>query len=191
MLYEQLKKNIIYQLLAGIVFSSLLFTAIVLNKYEDSIPDEISRNRVMKTKIVRIKQARAHMESEIKYMQSQIKYVEGLLLTDFITDSAPEDFIFMGLDDIKTKLPPWSELKTGDIEEKEREINISVEIVMPVYDYTALLNYIGYLESLKFPYYTIERINIKKLPEEPGDVICNIKGILRMPILPKEGIVKQ
>ncbi len=184
MLYEQLKKIIIYHLIAGIVFSFVLFTAIALNKYEDSVLNGISKNMSIKTKIIKMRQARADMESEIKHMKSEIKYMESVLLSDF-TSMAPEEFISMALDDIKANLLPWTQLRVGNIEEEDSEVYVSVEMTIPVYDYTTLLNYIGYLESLKFPYYTIKNVTMTKLQDQPEEVICDIRGILRMPILSK------
>lgn len=174
MFYKQLKKNIIYYLIAGIVFSLFLFTAIILNKYEKHISDEINKTISVKIKIIEMNHKRADMESEIKYIESSLP-------SDF-NKKAPQEFIFMALDDIKMTLP-WSEVGTANtIEEKDSELSLSVNIKVPVYNYTTLLNYIGYLESLKFPYYTIENVTITKLQQPPENVTCNIKGILRMPI---------
>ncbi len=184
--YEQLKKIIIYHLIAGIVFSSVLFTAISLKKYEESLLDATSKNLSMKTKIIKLERARADMESEIKYMTSEIKYMESLLLSDF-SESSPEKFIFMAIDDMKIKMP-WAEVKIADIKETNDEIYLPLDIRIPVYDYTTLLNYIGYLASLKFPYYTIKNFTIIKSQQPPEDVICDIKGMLRMPIMHKETV---
>ncbi len=182
--YKQLKKIIIYHLIAGIIFSSVLFTAISLEKYEENLLDATSRNLSMKATIIKLDRVSADMESEIKYMESEKEYMEILLLSDF-SKSSPEKFIFMAIDDMKIKMP-WAEMSIADIKEIDDEIYLSLDIRIPVYNYTTLLNYIGYLASLKFPYYTIENFTIIKLPQPPEDVICNIKGKLRIPIMHKE-----
>jgi ferredoxin-fold anticodon binding domain-containing protein len=185
-LYKQLRKIIIYHLIAGIVFSLVLFTAISLKKYEESLLDVTSRNLSMKTKIIELERVRADMESEIKYMESEKEYMEILLLSDF-SKSSPEKFILLAIDDMKIKMP-WAEMSIADIKEIDDEIYLSLDIRIPVYDYTTLLNYIGYLATLKFPFYTIENFTIIKSQQPPEDVICNIKGMLRIPIMHKETV---
>lgn len=175
----KLYKIIIYHLIAGIVLSLVLFTAISLKKYEENLLDATSRNLSIKTKIIK-------MESEIKYMASEKEYMEILLLSDF-SKSSPEKFILMAIDDMKIKMP-WAEMNIADIKETNDEIYLPLDIRIPVYDYTTLLNYIGYLASLKFPYYTIENFTIIKSQQPPEDVICNIKGMLRIPIMHKETV---
>ncbi len=184
--YKQLKKYIIYHLIAGIVFSLVLFTTISLKKYGESLLDVASRNLSMKTKIVELERVRTDMESAIKYMASEKKYMDSLLLSDF-SKSSPEKFILMAIDDIKTKMP-WADVKIADINETNDEISLPLDITIPVYDYPTLLNNIGYLASLKFPYYTIEKFSIIKSLQPPESVTCNIKGILRIPITHKETV---
>lgn len=173
MIYRELKKIIIYHLITGIIFSIILLSVLMLNKYGNSLADTVSRFELIKTNTLKMKHSTADIES-------RIKHIESLLPADFYTRS-PRELIFLTLDDIKTALKR-SEVTVTNFDERMDMVSLPVSIKIPTDSYAMLINNIGYLQSLKFPYYTITSIAITKSQDTP-EVVCTIDGFLRMPAI--------
>ncbi len=143
MIYRELKKIIIYHLVTGIIFSIILLSVLMLNKYGNSMVDAVSRLELIKTNTLKMKHSAVDIES-------RIKHIESLLPDDFYTRSLHE-LIFLALDDIKTALKR-SEVTVTNFDEKMGTVSLPVSIKIPTDSYAMLINNIGYLQSLKFPY---------------------------------------
>lgn len=173
MIYRELKKIIIYHLITGIIFSIILLFVLMLNKYGNSLADTVSRFELIKTNTLKMKHSAADIEL-------RIKHIESLLPADFYTRS-PHELIFLALDGIKTTIK-GAEITVTNFDERGGEIIIPVNISIPVDSYLQMVNNIGYVQSLNFPFFAIRNIVIEKATGKPSDVIiCNIEGSLRMP----------
>lgn len=173
MIYRELKKIIIYHLVTGIIFSIILLSVLMLNKYENSMVDTVSRFELIKTNTLKMK----HSAEDI---ESGIRHIESLLPDDLYTRSLQE-LIFLALDDIKTAFKR-SEVTVTNFDEKMGTVSLPISIKIPTDSYAMLINNIGYLQSLKFPYYTIRSIVITKSQVMP-EFICTIDGFLKMPVI--------
>jgi len=173
MIYRELKKIIIYHLVTGIIFSIILLSVLMLNKYGNSMVDTISRLELIKTNTLKMKHSAADIESGIRHIES--------LLPDDLYTRSPQELIFLALDDIKTALKR-SEVTVTNFDEKMGTVSLPVSIKIPTDSYAMLINNIGYLQSLKFPYYTITSIAITKSQGMSG-FICAIDGFLKMPVI--------
>jgi len=74
-----------------------------------------------------------------------------------------------------------ADITVTNFADKAGEITLPVNIRIPVDDYAVLVNNIGYLQSLNFPYLAVNNIVIVKVGGPSGAIICKIDGSLRMP----------
>jgi hypothetical protein len=92
-----------------------------------------------------------------------------------------EEHMLVALDDLKLKAGS-AEIVVTNIEDKGAELQLSVVIRGPLKDFTSMVNFIGYLQSLKFPFYAISGAKIQR-SEEPtsSSLLFEIKGMLKYP----------
>jgi hypothetical protein len=69
-----------------------------------------------------------------------------------------------------------------NIEDKGNEIQLPVNIKGPLRDYTTMVNQVGYLQSLKFPFFAINGIKISKSDVQAKSLTTfEIAGVLKFP----------
>lgn len=175
MIYTGLKKTVTFHLISGIILSAIVISVISLSRYENSLLDAISKFELIKTNILKMRQAIANMDSTVRKVNS--------LLPSGYYSKSHRELMLLALDDIKTSFK-GSEITVTNFDEKAGEISLPVGIKIPVDDYVILVNKIGYLQSMKFPQFIIKNILIERGTGALGAVIviCNIEGSLRMPV---------
>lgn len=169
--YKELKKPVAIHLIAGIVLSTVIIFVIVLAKYEKTLLDTISKFELIKINSSKMKQAAADMDSAMKRVNSQ--------LPPYYYSKSHKEIILLALDEIKTTIKS-ADITVTNFDDKTGGIILPVNISTTVTDYTQLVNNIGYLQSLNFPYFAIKNILIEKMLEK-SVIICKIDGSLRMP----------
>ncbi|HCC68604.1 MAG TPA: hypothetical protein DEP99_01820 [Nitrospiraceae bacterium] len=173
MIYSALKKTIIFYLIAGIILSITIVSAVVLTKYENSLLDAIRKFEHVRINALKMKQASMDIDSVIKEINN--------LLPPHYYSKSPKESILSALDAIKMTIKGVN-ITITSFAEKEGEITLPVNInfSIPLDDYEVLVNNIGYLQSLNFPHFTINNIVIARAGQPPGAIICKIDGLLRM-----------
>jgi hypothetical protein len=102
------------------------------------------------------------------------------LSPDFDTH-LPEEFILMSLDDLKIRMDD-ADITITKIEDKGSEVQLPVTIKSPLRDYTAMVNQVGYLQSLRFPFFAISGVKISKSGEKANvQTAFEITGALKYP----------
>ena len=90
--------------------------------------------------------------------------------------------MLLALDDLKSKAGS-AEIAVTNIEDKGADLQLSVTIRAPLKDYTSLVNFVGYLQSLKFPFFGITGIKIQRSedPTVSALLLLKSKGALKFP----------
>jgi hypothetical protein len=170
MFYNEIKKAVLWHLLGGVVFSLILFAVIFFVRYEASLQSTVKKFEIQKGNYQKMKQATVDMEKvmgQIDDMMPENYYSKG-----------HRELMLMMIGEIKDNLGN-AEVKIIDFKEEGGEISLPVEIKLPVEDYTIMTESIAYIQSFKFPYFLFE--DIKIIREKSSDIICNIRGSVRMP----------
>jgi hypothetical protein len=186
---SKLKRLFLYYLLSGILFIGVLSSGILLDRYLHSLHETSSKLKNLKISLIKMRDATSDLRKCLSTVKTIIPY-------DLSKDS-PEKLILFSLDALKMLMKD-AEIAISEIEYKETEVNLPVTISGVAGDYSAIVNNVGYLESMKFPFFTITNLSIKK-SDEPGKrfVVYEIKGVLRVlkgasdtesPGVPKEGL---
>jgi hypothetical protein len=122
-------------------------------------------------------------------MKRSVDTINGVISPDYFSNSS-EKQLLMGLDALKLNMRD-STITVTEISYKDTEIGLPVVIKGPMRGYTYFVSDIGTLQSLGFPFFTIQDISIKKgeagTTKEGGEQIerqeitYEINGELRLP----------
>ena len=103
-----------------------------------------------------------------------------MLPRDF-SGQSKQEYMLMALDDLKSKAGS-SEITVANIEDKGADLQLSVVIRAPLKDYTSFVNFVGYLQSLKFPFFSITDIKIQRSDDQTASATTfELKGTLKFP----------
>jgi len=173
MIYNELKRPVTFHLIAGIVLSAIIVSAVVIAKYEKSLSDTTKRSGLIRTNALKMEQAVTDMDSVMKKIDS--------LLPSYYHSRSHKEIILLSLDGIKTTIKS-ADITVTNFDERGGEIILPVNISIPVHNYVQLVNDIGYLQFLNFPFFAIRNIVIEKATGKPSNaIICRIEGSLKMP----------
>jgi len=171
--YKKLKKLFVYYIVSGIIFTLILSCAIMIKKYTISLYETYDRLLEFNIRYLKIKGA-------IKDVDESIKTIKMLLPANLDAHS-PEEFILITLDDLKSRMDK-AYVTVTNIEDKGNEIQLPVNIKGPLRDYTTMVNQVGYLQSLKFPFFAINGIKISKSDVQAKSLTTfEIAGVLKFP----------
>lgn len=161
--------------ISGVIFIAVLSANIVLKKYGDSLSDALKKLDTVRSNLTDIKDAQAGIDRTITR-------VNALVPSD-IASKTPEDRIFTILDEIKNRMR-GAEITVTNIDHKGAEVILPVTIKAAISgktitrDYTQFVNNVGYLQSLSFPFFFIDGINMSQ-SQDKTSVLCEIKGSLK------------
>jgi hypothetical protein len=167
---KRLKRLVFYYIVSGLFFIMLMSGSIVLKKYNESASNTLNKLHSVKANLMK-------MENAIKDMDAEISEIKKIIPHDFRMRT-PEEFIFIGLDELKSKIKE-AEIAVTNMEYKGEEVNLPVTIKAALKDYVSFVNNIGYLQSMRFPFFSISHISISK-SQDKTQVLYEIKGNLRM-----------
>ncbi|MFN3479875.1 MAG: hypothetical protein ACK415_05770 [Thermodesulfovibrionales bacterium] len=173
MIYTELRKAVTHHLIAGAIISATIFFAGVLSRYESSLLDAIGKFELIQINTAKLNQSTAEIDS-VK------KKITAMLPPNYASKTHRE-LILLTLDDIKMTLK-GSEITVTDFDNKAGDLSLQVNIKIPVDNYAALVNRIGYLQSLRFPHFAIKNMTIEKASDKEGVIISKIEGLLKMPL---------
>ncbi|MEW6162907.1 MAG: hypothetical protein AB1606_06315 [Nitrospirota bacterium] len=172
MIYSELKRTITFHLIAGITLSIIIVSVTLLTKYENSLLDTIRKFELIRINALRMKQTIMDIDSVIKWINN--------LLPPYYYSKSHKESMLLALDNIKMTIK-GADITVTNFGDKAGEITLPVNISIPVDDYAVLVNNVGYLQSLNFPYLVVNNIVIAKAGGSSGAIICKIDGSLRMP----------
>jgi hypothetical protein len=97
------------------------------------------------------------------------------------SEQSKEEHMLMALDDLKSKAGS-SEIAVANIEDKGADLQLAVTVRAPMKDYTSFVNFVGYLQSLKFPFFGITGIKMHRSDDTKTSATSfEIKGALKFP----------
>ncbi len=167
-----LKRSLALYLATGLAMGIALFAAILIPRYNNHLYQDL-----YDIKNISIS------SGKIKRQIQEINTVKDYLGNEFnmdLSDPNSERNIFLALDNIKTNIQ-GAVITIEDFQEINGRKELPLVIVIPVWEYGIILDYLNYLESFRIPDFEIGHILITK--EQSGAVSLSIKGTLVMPAL--------
>lgn len=159
--------------LSGIVLVVTLSGAIVMKKYVDSLYATLDKLQEFNIKYIKVRSATDDIEKSLIRLRS--------LLSVDSAEQSKEEHMLVALDDLKTKAGS-SEITVANIEDKGTDLQLPVSVRSPLKDYTSFVNFVGYLQSLKFPFFGITGIKIQRSDDPTASITSfEIKGALKFP----------
>ena len=120
------------------------------------------------------------VRASVDDIEKSLTRLKSMMPRDF-SGQSKQEYMLMALDDLKSKAGS-SEITVANIEDKGADLQLSVVIRAPLKDYTSFVNFVGYLQSLKFPFFGITEINIKRSDDQTTSATSfEIKGALKFP----------
>ncbi len=159
--------------LSVIILLVTLSGAILIKKYTDSLYATLDRLQEFNVQYIKVLGANHDIDRSLTSLKA--------MMPQGPSSQSGEEHMLMALDDLKLKAGS-AEIVVTNIEDKGAELQLSVVIRGPLKDYTSMVNFIGYLQSLKFPFYAISGAKIQR-SEEPtsSSILFEIKGMLKYP----------
>lgn len=151
-----MKRLFICYAISGLLFVIILSGAVALNGYKTSVLDTLNKLHTVRANL-------AIMEGAINDMDITISEAERAIPHD-LKIKTPERLIFTALDKLKARMY-LAEIRVSPIVINEVKVSLPVVIRAEMKNYTALVNNVGYLEALRFPFFSIDDISISRNEE--------------------------
>jgi len=159
--------------LSGIVLMATLSGALVMKRYIDSLYATFDKLQEFNIQYIKVRAAVDHIDKSLTRLKSMLPVDSP--------GQVKEEHMLIALDDLKTKAGS-SEITVANIEDKGTDLQLPVIIRSPLKDYTSFANFVGYLQSLKFPFFGITGITIHRSDDQVSSVpFLEIKGVLKFP----------
>ena len=170
---KRLRKSLLYYILSGVLLMIFLSGAIIMKKYTESLYATFDRLQDFTIQYIKVRQAIGELERSTQTMKA-------VLPREFSEHSVKEHML-LALDEVKRRVGS-GELTIANIEDKGPDLQLPVTIKAPLRDYADLANFVGYLQSLKFPFFVIANLRIWRSEDSPGaETSWEIKGVLKLP----------
>ncbi len=165
--------SFIRYLAAGLAFTIILLSVLLCNKYGDSIAATVDVLQKARLNLMNVRDVGRAVDSALSGIKAA--------LPSNMPSGTPEELLFAGLDDLKSRMRD-AEITVENAEQRGDEISLPVQIKSGIRNYTDFVNTVGYLQSLRFPFFSITNISVAQVQEkEWTSVHYEIKGALRMP----------
>ena len=168
--FDYLRNKFPLYLISGVIFAVLVFTSVLVNRYDRHLYDVLYDMKSMRLNKDLINEQVRDLDSILDYFESNYKMD--------ISDISPERQILSTLDHIKSRLPD-AHITVASFEKKKGNLQLPLNIQLNVNSYRSLVNSIGYIESLGIPDYKIERLQISE--GQLSGLVLMLSGALSMP----------
>ncbi|MCL4455998.1 MAG: hypothetical protein M1147_02640 [Nitrospirae bacterium] len=169
------KRYKLKHLLTAYIAVSILLIAvvsgiIVAKKYGDSAFATLKSLQTAKQNVFSMREAIEDIDKTIAEAK--------MILPDAFNKKTAEELMYIRIDELKSRFRD-AEVSITNIEYKGNEISMPVGIkANKMKDYTAFVNNIGYLQSLKFPFFFISSVAVFQ-SQDKTSVSYEIKGTLK------------
>ena len=168
-----MKRPLLLYVISGILCAMAISGALISNKYRESIGRQFENMR-------RVRENVEKMGSETGRLNESMIRMKSLLPANVLS-GAPDQFIFVGLDDIKSRIK-GATIAVTDIENRENEVILPVSLSAPMKDYTVFIGQVRYLQNMRFPFFSTSSVSVSHSQDsQSGGVVYKIEGTLRMP----------
>lgn len=151
--------------------SMVLGAALYLNKYSDKLIETRNKLETIEVNIPKLQDTGKNLDMLIN------EYKE-LVPQDF-SARMPQEFIFWGLQYLKERFKD-AEITAAEVEIKGKEILLPLTIKAPLKDYAELVNQVGHIQLMSFPFFRISGSSLL-LDKVKGTASYEIKGALTIP----------
>lgn len=168
-----MKQPLLLYVVSGVFCAVVISGALISNKYRESFVHAFENMQKVKENV-------GKMESETGRINESMIRMKSLLPANVLS-GAPDEFIFAGLDDIKSRIK-GATIAVTEVENRDNEIILPVSISAPMKDYAVFIGQIRYLQNMRFPFFSTSNVSLSHSQDaESGGVIYKIEGVLRMP----------
>jgi hypothetical protein len=171
---NKLKSYFLSYLSALILFIIILSSSVVLNNYIASLDSTLNKLYTLKINLVKVRETIKDINNSLDDM--------GKIMPPGIMEEPSIKYIYRGLDTIKT-IVGKAQVTMGAIEDKGNELHLPIIISGMIIDYSFFFNGTGNLQSMKFPFFTIDSLVITGMTGSKGEntFVYEIKGDLNTP----------
>ena len=167
------RKRLFVYGLSGIIMLITLSGAMAMKKYVESLYATLDKLQEFNIQYIKVR-------ASVDDIEKSLTRLKSMLPRDF-SGQSKQEYMLMALDDLKSKAGS-SEITVANIEDKGADLQLSVVIRAPLKDYTSFVNFVGYLQSLKFPFFGVTEIKIQRSDDKTSSTTsCEIKGALKFP----------
>ena len=176
---SRLKKLLTYYLYAAFIFIVILLLGLITGEYARSLDETLNSLTKLRNSLIKISDFTGDMK---KTIAASGKVIPANYFVD-----APEKSLMMSLDTLKATMPN-TVLAVSGFAATEGEVNLPVTMKGFVDDFTTFVNNIGKLQAMKFPFFSINGLVMRKTAVMTSDkkseqqrVAYEIAGELRLP----------
>lgn len=168
--FKYLKSRFPFYIISGTVFSILVFSLVILQRYNGYLSATLDDMKSINAKKIRVSEYIREIDALEEYFRDNF----GMEVTDKNSDK----FIFQAIDDLKAHMQD-AVVTISKFEKSNNGRELPVEILAPVKNYKMVTDYIGYVESFRIPDFKIKNVLVSRDPS--GNVMLNVKGYFIMP----------
>jgi hypothetical protein len=149
----KLKRLFVSYIVVSVIFLAVITLCVVVKKYADSLNDTLKDLLSFRTNITRIKDTTVDMKHSVETINATIS-------PDYFSNSS-EKQLLMGLDELKTTMKNDAVTVTEFLY-TDAEIGLPVAVRGVMNSYSSFVSDIGKLQSLKFPFFSMKSMTMKK-----------------------------
>ncbi len=159
---------------ALILFLIILSSSVILNNYTTSLESTLNKLYTLKINLVKVRDT-------VKDINNSL-YDIGKIIPPGILEEPSIKYIYSGLDTLKTVVGK-AQVTMGTIEDKGSELHLPIIISGTITDYKLFFDSTGNLQSMSFPFFTIDSLVITGMTGSKGEdsFVYEIKGDLNIP----------
>jgi hypothetical protein len=180
---RKLKRLFISYIVVSMIFLTIITLCIVVRKYADSLNATLKDLLSFRTNITRINETTVDMKHSVEIINATIS-------PGYFSNSS-EKQLLMGLDELKTAMKNDAVTVTEFLY-TDTEIGLPVSVRGVMNGYSSLVSDIGKLQSLRFPFFSMKSMSMKKgetiqVVKEANEIgekkvtVYEINGELRLP----------
>jgi hypothetical protein len=166
-------KRLLILYIASALCCTLVFCGgILADRYASSLLKSYDLFQTIKVRKVNMKEAIKNIDLAISQVRTE--------MPGGMSAETTEAEVLLALDILKSRLKS-SSISIDALEKNENDVILPVVIRGALSDYQTFMNDLGYLQSLKFPFFVIHSLSLDKLEREKKElVVFEIKGVLTM-----------
>lgn len=178
---KDIRKSVYCHLVSGIILSVALCMVILASQYKYTILKATAYLDAIRMNVLK-------MEHVIRVMREKQFTAIRMLPADYSYRSH-QDILLLSLEGVRKSIKD-ADVNVGNFEEENDEIILPVTLEFSASQYYEGLNTIGYLRGLRFPYFKIRNIAVKR-NEAAMEISWRIEGSFRIPSSRITGIPDQ
>jgi hypothetical protein len=166
-----LHKKFPLYIISGIILAAVVFASVLIDRYDRylySVLDDMQT--------ILLNKERVH--EQVKEIDLMLDYFRTRYRIN-ISDISPERQVLSTLDRIKSHMPD-AQISVTSFEKNKGNLQLPVNIQLPVSSYNGLVNAVGFIEALGVPDFKIERLYISE--GQTSGLVLMITGALSMPL---------